>query len=225
MTDRYKRLATPASAVVMVGGVLTALLMPQTPDSTASGEKVIAFFHAHHTAMYVAAFSVAYAAVAAVLFFVLVASYLRTRGSQVLAATTAVGAAVLASGLLLGAGTLLAANDAPGRMTADVAKTLNIIQDDVFVLAMIAGLGIAVLSIGVASLRTKALPKWLGIITTVVGVVALSGIGSWFGFIASGLLVLVIAGYVYDGLGKPAQITMPDVPVQATAEAPTQVKS
>jgi len=223
MTDRYKRLAVPASAVVMVAGVLTALLLPGTPDTTASGAKVIAFFQAHHTAMYVAAFSVAYAAVAGVLFFVSVASFLRARGSQLLAATTAVGAAVFAGGLLLGAGTLGAANDAPGRMSADVARTLNIIQDDVFAPAMFAGLGIAVLSIGVASLRTKALPKALGIITTIVGVVLLSGIGSWFGFMACAPLSLVIAGYVYQRLGTRTQITMPDVPVQATAEAPTQV--
>src|SRR3954470_17420502 len=136
MADRYKRLATPASAVVMVGGVVTAFLMPQTPDTTASGEKVIAFFHAHHTAMYVAAFSVSYAAVAAVLFFVSVAVYLRSRGSQILAATTAVGGVVFASGALLGAGLLVSANDAPGRMTADVAKTLIILQDDAFFLAV-----------------------------------------------------------------------------------------
>ena len=169
MADRYKRLATPVSAVVMVGGVVTALLMPQTPDTTASGEKVIAFFHAHHTAMYVAAFSVSYAAAAAVLFFVSVAAYLRTRGSQVLAATTVVGGTVFASGALLGAGLLVAANDAPGRMTADVARTLNILQDDVFFLAVVAGLGICFLSIGVAGLRTKALPKWLGIVLLIEG--------------------------------------------------------
>src|SRR3954471_10278656 len=209
MTDRYKRLATPASAVVMVAGVLTALLLPGTPDTTASGQKVIAFFTAHHTAMYVAAFSVAYAAVAGVLFFVSVAAFLRSRGSQLLAATTTVGAAIFAGGLLLAAGALTAANDAPGRMSADVARTLNIIQDDMWAPAMFAGLGIAVLSIGVASLRTKALPKALGIITTIVGVVPLSGIGSWFGFMACGLLPLVIAAYVYDRLGKPGQITMP----------------
>lgn len=221
MTDRYKRLATPASAVVMVGGVLTALLMPSTPDTTASGTKVITFFQDHHTAMYVAAFSIAYAAVAGVLFFVSVASFLRSRGSQLLAATTAVGAAVFAGGLLLGAGALGAANDAPGKMSADVARTLNILQDDLFAPALFAGLGIALLSIGVASLRTKALPKALGIITTIVGVVALSGIFSWFGFMASAPLVLVIAGYVYDRLGKPTQITMPDIPAQVTAETTT----
>lgn len=225
MTDRYKRLAAPASAVVMVGGVLTALFMPQSPDSTASGTKVITFFQDHHTAEYVAAFALAYAAGAAVLFFVSVGSFLRSRGSQVLATTTGVGGALLATGLLLGAGTLGAVNDAPGRMSADVARTLNIIQDDIFAPALFAGLGIAVLSIGVASLRTKALPKALGIIATIVGVVVLSGIGSWFGFMASGPLALVIAGYVYQRSGRPTQITMPDIPVQSTVETTTQVNA
>ena len=225
MTDRYKRLATPASAVVMVGGVLTALFTPQTPDSTASGEKVIAFFQAHHTAMYVTAVSLVYAAIAGVLFFVSVAAYLRTRGSQVLAATTTVGAALFASGLLLAAGGLVASNDAPGRMSADVARTLNVVQNDLWAPAMFAGIGIAVLSIGVSSLRTNALPKALGIITTIVGVASLTGIGSWFAFMAAGPLVLVIAGFVYDRLGKPTQITMPDVPAQATAESTTQVNA
>lgn len=223
MTDRFKRLAAPASAVVMVGAVLTALFMPQSPDSTASGAKVIAFFEHHHTAEYVAAFALCYAAAAGVLFFVSVAGFLRARGSQVLAATTAVGSAIFAGGLLLGAGTLAAVNDAPGRMSADVARTLNIIQDDVFAPALFAGLGIAVLSIGVASLRTKALPKALGIITTIVGVVVLSGIGSWFGFMACAPLTLVIAGYVYQRLGQPMQITMPDIPAQSRTETTTQV--
>ena len=225
MTDRYKRLATPASAVVMVGGVLTALFMPQSPDSTASGTKVITFFQHHHTAEYVAAFALAYAAGAAVLYFVSVASFLRARGSQVLAATTTVGGALMATGLLLGAGLLGAVNDAPGRMTPDVARALNVLQNDVFAPALFAGLGIAVLSIGIATLRTKALPKALGIITIIVGVAVLSGIGSWPGFMASGLLVLVIAGYVYQRQGTPTQITMPDVPTQATAPSSAQVNA
>jgi len=221
MTDRYKRLATPASAVVMVAGVLTALLMPSTPDTSASGARVIAFFQAHHNAIYVAAFSLAYAGVASVLYFVSIASFLRSRGSQLLAATTAVGAALFASGLLLAGGTLAAANDSPGRMTPDVARTLNIIQNDLFAGILFAGLATCLLSIGVACLRTKTLPKALAIITVVVGVVAVSGIFSWFAFLGTGVLALVIAGYVYAELGKPTQITMPDVPAQATAETPT----
>ena len=221
MTDRYKRLATPASAVVMVAGVLTAILTPSTPDTTASGTKVIAFFQAHHTVTYVAAFSLAYAAIAGVLFFVSVAGFLRPRGSQLLAATTTVGGALFAGGALLASGGLMAANDAPGSMTPDIARTLNIVQNDLFAPALFAGMAVAILSIGVASLRTKALPKALGVITTIVGVVALSGIGSWFAFMACGPLTLVIAGYVYQRLGTPTQITMPDVPAARTADETT----
>ena len=221
MTDRYKRLATPASAVVMVAGVVTAVVTPSTPDTTASGARVIAFFQAHHTVAYVAAISLAYAAAAGVLFFVSVAGYLRTRGSQVLAATTTVGAALFAAGSLVACGALMAANDGPGSMTPDIARTLNIIQNDLFAPMMFAGLAIAILSIGVASLRTNALPKALGIITTIVGVVGLSGIGSWFAFMACAPLTLVIAGYVYQRLGTPTQITMPDVPTARTAEVTT----
>jgi len=209
----------------MVAGVVTAIVLPQTPDSTASGAKVIAFYQAHHTATYVAAFSLTYAAVAGVLFLVSVAGFLRTRGSQLLAATTAVGAAIFACGLVLAAGTLTAANDAPGRMTADVARTLNILQNDMWAPALFAGLGIAVLSMGVASLRTKALPKALGIITTIVGVGLLTGIVSWFAFMAFGVVALVIAGYVYQRFDAPTQITMPDIPAQASAETPTQVNA
>ena len=85
MTDRYKRLATPASAVVMVGwsGHRTRVARRRRTRPRRA-TKVIAFFHAHHTAMYVAAFSLAYAAVAGVLFFVSLAAFLRERGSQLL---------------------------------------------------------------------------------------------------------------------------------------------
>ena len=42
---------------------------------------------------------------------------------------------------------------------------------------------------------------------------------------ASGLLTLVVAGYVYLALGRPTEITMPDIPAQATAATSTQVKA
>ena len=207
--DRFKRLA-PLSGVVLVAGVVTAILSPQTPDATASGTRVLAFYQHHHTAVYVTAFALAYAAAAGVLYFVSVASYLRRCGSDVLATTTVIGGALMAAGLLLGAGTLGASNDAPGRMSAETARTLNIMQSDLFAPALFAGVAIATLSMGVAMLRTKALPKALGIITVVVGVVAFSAIGTWFAFMAAGPLTLVIAGYVYQRLGRPEQISLPD---------------
>lgn len=219
--DRFKRLA-PLSGVIFVAGVLTALFTPQSPDSTASGAKVIAFYQHHHTATYVAAFALAYAAAAGILYFVSVASYLRRCGSEVLATTTVVGGALCAVGLLLGAGALGAANDVPGKMSADVARALNIMQNDLFAPALFAGLAVATLSMGVAMLRTKALPKALGIITVIVGIVSFSAIGTWFAFMADGPLTLVIAGYVYQRLGRPTEVRIPDQAAPTTTVSTSQ---
>ena len=91
---------------------------------------------------------------------------------------------------------------------------------------MIAGLMIATLSMGIAMLQTKSMPKALGIVTVVVGVVAASGIGGWFAFMGSGPLILVIAGYLYQRTGQPEAITIPDVPDQrASAPAVEAPKS
>src|SRR3954452_14405108 len=110
MTDRFKRLA-PLSGVLMVAAIVVMLTLPSTPDSTASGAKVIAFYRHHHTAIYVAGTLAAYAGLLAVLYFSSVASYLRSRGSDLLATTTVVGGAIFGAGLLVAAGAVFAAND------------------------------------------------------------------------------------------------------------------
>jgi hypothetical protein len=217
MTDRFKRLA-PLSGVLMVAAIVVMLALPSTPDSNASGAKVIAFYRHHHTALYVAGALAAYAGALGILYFSSVASYLRSRGADLLATLTVVGGAVFGAGLMLGAGALFAANDGPQHFGVDEARTLNVLQNNLFIPVFLGGLAIATLSMGVAMLRNKSLPKALGIITVVVGVVCLSGIGSWFGFLASGPLTLVIAGYVYQRLGSPAQISLPpEIPVARTS--------
>ena len=222
MTDRYKRLA-PLSGVVFVALMVTIFFLPSAPDTNASGAKVIAFYRHHHTAIYVAAIMLGFAAATVTLYLASVADFLRRSGSTLLATTTVIGAGIAGAGMLLGAGAVVAVNDGPQNFTPDVARTLNILQSDLLWPMALGGLAIATLSMGVSMLRTHALPKALGIITTIVGVVACSVIGSWFAFLAMGPLTLVIAGYVYQRLGTPTQITMPDVPAQARAEAPTEV--
>ena len=113
---------------------------------------------------------------------------------------------------MIAAGAIFAANDGPQHFGVDEARALNVLQNNLFIPVMLGGLTIATLSMGVAMLRTKALPAALGVITVIVGVVGLSGIVSWFGFLASGPLTLVIAGYVYQRLGQPASIALPDIP-------------
>ena len=227
VADRLKRLA-PLSGVLMVALLVVLFALPSTPDSTASGASVISWYRNHHTQVYVQAALVSYAGALAVLYFTSVARFLRRRGADMLATTTVVGGAIAAAGLLIAGGAAVAANDGPQRFTADEARALNVLQNNLFVPVLLGGIAIATLSMGVAMLRTKALPQAVGIITTVVGVVAISGIVSWIGFLASGPLTLLIAGYVYarsgDDAVRPTQITLPpDMPEQrATTDAQTK---
>jgi hypothetical protein len=170
-----------------------------------------------------------YAAVFAVIYFVSVASYLRGRGADLLATLTLVGGVLMAVGLGLGAGTSAALGDHTDRLSASAAQALNQVQEDLFFVTLFGGLMLATLAMGIAMLRTKALPKALGIVTVIVGVVAASAVASWFAFMATGPLTIVIAGYLYHRLGQPPTVTMPDVPApraaDETAETPSKARS
>ena len=219
MTDRWKRLVPPVAGIGLVGCVVTAfVLMGSSPSAGASGAKVAAWFGSHHGRAQAAGYFFAYACATAVVFYVGLAVYLRRRGSHVLSALTATGGIVLAGGLAAGAGLLVAVTDNTSKLSDSTLQTLNQIGSDAPWMAMIVGSAVATLSIGIASLRTRAFPKALGIVTVIVGVVQVLGPISWFGFMATGPLTLVWAGYLYQCTGQAESITMPDVPDQRTAE-------
>jgi hypothetical protein len=218
MVDRWKRYG-PLAGVLFVALTVAALVTPQTPDTKASGAKVITFFHDHHNSMVAAEYLLAFAGIFAIAYFVSVADYLRRCGSRVLATMTVAGAIVAAGGFFLGAGLMTALTDRTTSLTPDAAQALNFLQDDAFAPLLFAGLAIATTSMGAAMLRTKALPKALGIITVVVGAALATGFVSWFAFLASGPLTLVVAGYVYKRLGRPESITLPGVPEQRAVAA------
>jgi hypothetical protein len=167
----------------------------------------------------------AYAGVCAVVFYAGVASYLRWRGSDLLATLTVAGGVLAAVGFALGAGSTAALADKTSKISPDAAQALNQINEDIFFIALFGGLALATLSMGISMLRTQAMPKALGIITVIVGVVAVSGIGSWFGFLGSGPLTLAIAWYLYERTGRPDTITMPDVPAQRAVPAETPART
>jgi hypothetical protein len=168
----------------------------------------------------------AYAAIFAAVYYVSVAQFLRARGAQTMATLTLVGGALFAVGCGLLAGVTAALDEAIGHFSGDQMQVLNAVAMDLFWPMMIAGTALATLAMGVSMLRTKALPKALGIITLIVGIVLMSGIGSWFGFMGSGPLTLVIAGFLYARLGRPDSISMPDVPgPRATVDVSSDEKA
>ncbi|HEX4655729.1 MAG TPA: hypothetical protein VH274_08305 [Mycobacteriales bacterium] len=220
MTDRWKRIVPPVAGVVFVGLVVVGIAISNTPDSGSSGAKVIDFYQSHHGRASASIFIFGYASVMAVVFYVGMAAYLRRRGSDLLATLTIVGGALTAVGLGLGAGTTAALADKTSKLSAGAAQALNQVSEDIFFVTLFGGLMIATLAMGIAILRTGAMPKALGIVTVVVGVVAVSGIGAWFAFLGSAPLTLVLAGYLYLRTGQPESVSLPDVdvPGQRAAE-------
>jgi hypothetical protein len=225
MNTRARRLA-PFAGYLMVGLIVVVLTTTgNTPDAKDSGAKVIAFYQHHKTSTHVGNFLLAYAALAAVVYFTAIAGFLRSRGSQLLASITVGGGILAAAGLCLGAGMNEALVDQPGRLTAPAAQALNLLSNDLFGILLFAGFALATTSAGVAMLRTKALPTALGVITTIVGVGFATGIVSWFAFMATGPLTLVIAAYVYSRSGQPTEITMPDAAVEIPTQTTTKEQS
>src|SRR5437763_1143389 len=125
MADRFKRLAAPVSAVVFIALFVVVLAYGSSPDSSASGAKVIRWYHSHHTSATVSSFLLAYAALAGIVFFASVAIYLRDRGSQLLATTTLAGGIVFTGGLLVAAGLNAAIVDRINHINTTTAQTLN----------------------------------------------------------------------------------------------------
>ena len=222
MTDRWKRLIPPIAGVALVAGFVVGMsILSGSPSAGDSGAKVRTYFEAHHGRALWTVVLMTYGAGLALVFYTGMAAYLRRRGSQLLAALTTAGGIVVAGGMMVAAGTLWAITDHTSKLSDGTLQAVNQIGSDAPWIAVLGGSAIATLAIGIASLRTHALPKALGIVTTVVGVVQVSGIFSWFGFLASGPLLLVLAGYLYQRTGQPDSITMPDVPAQREVAAET----
>ena len=226
MTDRWKRLVPPVAGVALVACVVTGfILMGGSPSAGDSGAKVTAWFTAHHDRAVAASFVFAYACAVALVFYIGMAGYLRQRGSRTLSGLTAAGGILMVAGFASAAGLLGAITDHTSKLGDNTIQTLNQLGSDAPWIAMIVGSAVATLSIGIASLRRQALPKALGIVTVVVGVVQVAGPISWFGFLATGPLTLVWAGYLYQRTGQPDSITMPDVPAQREVAAETPAPS
>lgn len=221
MADRWRRLV-PLSGVVMVGLVVTVIaLTSDQPGASDGARKVAAYYSSHHGRTDTQVVLLAYAALFAIGYFVSVAHYLRSRGAQTMATYTIVGGTLTAIGFGLGAGANAALGEGTGHLSVSALQAVNAVQSDLFWPAMIVGMTVATLAIGVSSLRTKALPKPLAILLVIDGVGGVSGIGSWIAFMLSGLLTLVVAGYVCQRSGAPASISLPDVPSQRDDEVKT----
>jgi hypothetical protein len=207
--DRLAPLTGVAFFVIVLLGFLIGGDTPGGHDSTA---KVTAFYAKHRDQQMVVSFIVAIGAA----FLPFFASTLRRTldwagGTSRLANVAFGGAIIYTMGFFLIATIHLALADSAGKTPPLVTQTLNSLDNNDFIPVGL-GLGIFLLASGLASIRYRALPAWLGWSALVIGIVAFTPAG-FIAFLAGGLWVFVTSIVMYTTRAgaepAPAQGTLP----------------
>jgi hypothetical protein len=189
--SRWQRLA-PLTGVVTVALIVVAFAIGgSTPEEHDSAAKVQAYYTAHHDKHSALAFIVAIAVPFLLFFASSLRHDLRRIGGTGQLANSAFGGGVLAAAgfAILATVHLALANAAESVTTLSTTQTLNVLDNNDFIPAA-AGLAVLVFAAGAAAVRHGGLPKWLGWLGIVIGIVAFTPAG-FIAFLAAGLWILI----------------------------------
>jgi len=177
MTVFLRRVA-PLAGLAFAALFLAAFLVSgNSPGTGATGQHVIDWYTKHHDQQRVAAFLLAYAALLALIFGGSLRSYLRARSDSRAAINVAsAGFVLLAAGLGVFSSLSFSLTDDTRKYEPAAAQALNVLDEDFFVILLV-GLASLLLATGFVIVVSAALPRWLGWVTLVVAVVAMTPVG------------------------------------------------
>lgn len=183
-------------------GIVAAILIPvalvvvsgNTPQDDASAAKVLSFYRAHETANKLAAVLVIVGAVLLVLFAAQLRRVLHgdRPGAGVLSVAAFGGLLLTAAVASVAAAIHFALVQAAQHRFGTVAQTLNVLDNNVGI-AIVAGFSVFGLATGFSTLRRPALPRWLGWVAVVFGVLSLFGPIGILGILL-GLIWIIVVG-------------------------------
>jgi hypothetical protein len=191
MSGRQLLPLTGILAVVVI--VIAFIVGGEPPDSDASVAEVVEFYEDNDDETMIGGALVAWGAV----LFLFFASALRRalRAAEVeaggLSALSFAGAIVFAVGIAIFAAIGFSLGDAATDLEPATVQTLHVMNVNFFFPAAV-GLSVFLLGTGIAAIKTGALPKWLGWIAILVGIVAVTPAG-FVAFLLNGLFVIVVS--------------------------------
>jgi len=182
MPDSLRRLAPLTGVVFAVLLAVTFILTWNTPGIHDSGLKVISYYKAHNGRLLLGNFLGA-VSVGFFLFFVAsLRSYLRQfPGAEGPSALALAGATLLGVGGTIFSSLSFALGDARNSISPAAAEAINVLNIDFF-WPFTIGVAVFGIGIGLTIVNSGALPKWLGWVAFVLGVVAFTPVG-FFSFI------------------------------------------
>jgi hypothetical protein len=176
------------------------------PENSESPAKVIAFYEAHKMGQQWSASLTGAAVVVGLYFFGSLRAYLRRSPSgEDLAAIAFAGAVLFAAAGCVNAGLQWSLAAVPDQLTPAAAQALNVLGKDNLATGFYgAGLATLMLFYGIAMLRTRLLPAWLGWVSVVLGVLAVAGPLVFLVFTATALWAIVVSILLYKHYDDPA---------------------
>ena len=188
------RRLVPLSGVAAVVLLFAAFAIPgETPDIDASIGEVVSFYVKHDSDMQWAGALIALAAVFFVFSSTNVAGLLRRAQGDAggSSALSFAGGIMFAVGALIFAGINFTLGDAANDIQPAAVQTLHVLGQDMF-FPLAAGVAVFLLGTGIAVVKTGALPKWLGWVAIIIGIIALTP-GGFFAFMALGIWTLIVS--------------------------------
>lgn len=201
--SRWSRWA-PLCGVVFVGLLVVSFaLSGSTPGVKDSGAKVVSYYSAHRGNQQASGFLAMYAVVFFLFFAGCLRGYLRRARPEAgtLAAVSLAGAVLLAVGGSIFASLAVALSDAPSTLSSGAAQALNVLSNDLF-MPLIAGTSVFMIANGLAILRYRQLPVWLGWLALLIGVVAVTPVG-FFAFLGTMAWVLIVSILIFVREARP----------------------
>jgi hypothetical protein len=202
MSPRLRRLA-PLTGIPFAVLLAVTFTSPSTPDVHDTGAQVINHYQAHHGAHLLGDLCGGVAVVFFLFFITSLRSYFRDKeGADGLSMSALVGGNFVGMGGAIFTSLDVAQIDARHDITPQAAQALNVLGNDFFFPFEI-GLVVFALSIGLAIIASGALPKWLGWVMVVIGIVAFTPVG-FFGFFIVLLWSVIVAILIYRRTGVAA---------------------
>jgi hypothetical protein len=115
------------------------------------------------------------------------------------------GAVLLAAGILVDAVFELAVTSASDNRQPAVAQTMNVLVNDSWI-PPIVGMAVLLIGAGLGVVRAGLLPRWMGLVALVAGVVSLLGPGGFLGFFVGPLWIAASGVMLYTRKDQPAAV-------------------
>jgi len=205
MSDSLRRLA-PLTGIVFAVLLVVTFAGPSTPGVHDTGAQVIAHYNKHHSAHLIGDLAGGVGVVFFLFFISSLRSFFRDKeGADGLSRAAFAGGILIAVGGSVFTSLDVAQIDARHDITPQAAQALNVLGNDFFFPFEI-GLVVFGLCTGLAIIASGALPKWLGWVMVVIGIVAFTPVG-FFGFFVILIWSVIVAILIYRRSGAPAAVT------------------